>query len=277
MFSKPNILHQWSEPKDIRLIASNSLLKAGKWQLCRTLLFIAFLELALYLFFSNVAPDELDINWERIFITVFVAAVLMSSFFFILAPLIIRYSTPKYQITEKNISRSDLLNQWNIPFSKIDSFWLYTNEEFPDLISVRINSKKLPPKSFLLPKDETAQQIIETLNQYILQIEPPATEKRDVLNTSPKTFVYYWIFTAIYSALAAYYIAEYGKVAYLVIIFSTLIIGPGTFCSIHLKGIRFYKDKQTYGLAYVFNFIAMITILLLFFLIKFYQLSKQIQ
>jgi hypothetical protein len=103
MTSEAKILHQWQRPKEVAIYYSNLMIKFSAGRIFRVLLVTAVIEIILYIFLTMVTPDDIDIDWARMFIFFFIYASAIAVFLFFVGPLSIRYSKVTYKITEDGI------------------------------------------------------------------------------------------------------------------------------------------------------------------------------
>ena len=272
MSPKPKILHQWQRPKEVAIYLSNVIMKLSVGRITRVLLVVAIIEIILYIFFTTVTPNDIDIDWEKMFIIVFIYAAVSTVILFIVMPLSLRYSKAIYKITEDGIHSGT--SSWKLKWSQIEGYSVSKEKIFPDLIFVSLKNRgKL--RSIVLPEGQQADDILETISQRLPEIEP---EKHLVINLTKLQHIYLTTLTFLYSFMCVYVLMRYGnRYVVLAIMCITLYFGPGTIGLIHLHEKFWKKDKRLKGFAITYNFIAFILTALLGFLIMYYRICKQIE
>lgn len=219
----------------------------------------------------------MDIPWDRIFLAFYIVSISLVTISFMASPFFTRFSRSIFLITEKGIRMSSGSRAFFEPWTRIQVYWLSQHEQFPELTMVILQLKKWK-RTLILPEDEQADKIIETISERIPKVDPkePVDKPRTSLTTLQ--YIYLSILTLVYSFFFTYVIVETrSRSVQLAFIYLALLLGPGTLGSIHMFGFKFFKDKGIKEATILFNLIACGIIFLLPNLYLYYLICKQIE
>ena len=121
MSDKP---YEWQQPKAHSLWASKTLLKGWKGKFFRTLIIVATIELFLYFLLKPLPFKDIGFDIEKVFLILFLFALGMSTFIYLIAPYLIRFDRTNYKIDDKggvSIKRRGKWKKVNI-HERINSF-----------------------------------------------------------------------------------------------------------------------------------------------------------
>ena len=240
-----------------------------KGKLLRTLLVVAAIELLVYYLFQRLPLDEIDINFNKMFIGVFLYALFGCSFLFLIGPYLVRFSRDKYQVDQKGISVSSLLNYKLCVWKNILRCQRpQTDPYFNEVISLAYYTKQSDkPRKLVFEKDQ--QQLAENVYEYMLQKIPPQAQSQKplkpklVLNKTQHTLM---VFLAFVGALFfVYYLCPFLKanlkdaqIMALISMIFLLTLGPGLWGLLLLFGKELFKYRDWFSLMCIYNFLALV-------------------
>jgi len=272
--SKPKIIHEWQSPEKIAVHDMRELFRQVKAAAPRILIFTGVLLIALHLFMNKFLPEDAELSFTKAFILVFLFAIGLVCYIYLVYPLIIRYSRYKYKITDEGVNVSwggqSRLLRWN----KITGYILAKHEQVSEISVISICAQDTIRRLYL-PEEDLAQEIIASVAERLPLLEQvPESLKRIELSKSQR--LYLCLFTIIYSVLAAFYMVlampkKVGPFVFIVV----MIFGPGTLGLSALFGRKLFKNKSLKVYAIVFNMVALGLIMLFSLLFLLYHFSKQ--
>jgi len=277
MSPKPKILHKWQQPQKINRFLADERWKSDKKSIPRIIIVLIVISVPLHIFFKNVSPDEIDIPWDRIFLVFYIVSILFVTIPSMTSPFFTRFSRTIFLITEKGIRMSCGSKMFFEPWARIKGYWLSQHEQFPELTMVILQLKKWK-RTLILPEDEQADKIIGTISQRIPKVDPKEPVDRPRTSLTKLQYIYLVILTLVCSIFFTYVILKTGsRNVQLAFVLLALLLGPGTLGSIHMFGLKFFKDNGIKEAAVIFNLIASGIIFLLPILYLYYHLCNQIE
>ncbi|HIJ71604.1 MAG TPA: hypothetical protein HPP87_09620 [Planctomycetes bacterium] len=277
MSPKPKILHQWQQPQKINRFLADEKWKSEKKSIPHIIIAIIVISFPLYIFFKNVSPDELDIPWDKIFIIFYIVSISFVTIMFVVDSFLARFFRTNFLITEKGIRISSGQNVFFVPWARIQGYWLSQHEQFPELTMLILHTKKWK-RTLILPEDEQADKITETISERTPKVEPKEPVEKPRTSLTKLQYIYLVTLTMVYSVFLTYVIVETGsRSVQLAFIYLALLLGPGTLGSIHMFGFKCFKDKGIKEATILFNLIACGIIFLLPMLYLYYRYCKIIE
>jgi len=247
----------------------------GKSAAPRILIFVAALLTIVYFFLNKFLPEEFEISFTKPFILLFLLTIAITSFTYLIYPLIMRYSRYAYQITEKGIEVTGGTNSVLLRWDKIEGYTLAVDENVPEISVLTIYGQGTRRRLYL-PEGRVAEDITKVVSERVQLIgrEPDSFKE---IKLSKLHYIYLCVFSLVYSIFASYFIGTHPhKFVFLLIMLCVLVFGPGTLGLVGLFGRRFLTNKYIKAYALAFNVLAAGLTMLFTVLFLLYHFSKQI-
>ena len=274
MSSEPHILFEWSKPQEISEFVAEQFRSRRKFAVPVILLSTAVIELYAYTkcysLLKSFPDNDIDLNqFSFPFIAVFIISVILVIVLYWLYPKSIKRTLTKYKITDEGISIKNSTTE-NHKWEKIKAFWLCHLAQFSDFTAVKLHIQ-IPCVMFL--PEESHENIISILNQYIPQIDEPFKYKD--IEVSLKHHAYFPLMFIIYYSLFITLIEVFEipkstiEICHLLF---TLHFGPGTLVLLlFFKGALLKNNSLKYE-AVLYNLFAMFLFTLITCLWYFFHL-----
>ena len=161
------------------------------------------------------------------------------------------------------------------PWARIQGYWFSQHEQFPELTVINLQTKKMK-RTLVLPEDEQADKIIETISQRVPKIAPEETAQ--TIKLTKLQYIYFGILSVAYTILFVYFMMTSGsKLLFAASFYITMVVGPGTVGLVHLYGKFWKKDRRLMLYAFSFNMATSMLIILFSVLAMYYRFCKQIE
>jgi hypothetical protein len=284
--SSNTVLHTYEVPQCIKEAALREIQNLAKKAVPRLLVIVTLLLGTLYLFFKNIAPDELDFNWNKAFLELYLISVGLIVFTFIVQPWLMKFGRTVYIVSEKGMRRQGSPHAWFLKWSAIESYNITRREPFPEIQVVTLNTRR-NTRQILLSDGPLADEIIDTVAAYVgIQATPVIdlafTGEEPSHKLSKAQYAVLYFITAVYSIVLSYYLdlcfmnGTNRDMAPL-LLFSSLCLGGGTIGMMILFGPKVFKEKQLVSHIIIFNFVSFALTMFFCVLLIFYHLSELVK
>jgi len=276
VLGRSTIIHKWKEPKEVILYVSDLLIGMGKELVPRVLLLAGGILFAVFFFLSRILPEGILPDPKRAFIMTLLVPGLMCLIYF-LYPILIRFFTPTYQISDKTIVRRSIFSETAMSWKTVTGYSLFEEEQFPDVLAITVHAKKRK-MVLLVPKGELSEQVTATFSQRCTLISERADSPPARTMLTNAQYLWLLVFSLAYSMGIAYLVHPY-RSGFLIgfVVVATMVFGPGTLGCIAIYGIKSFRQKDVRGYALIFNFLAAMFLALFLVLLEIYYWSKIIK
>lgn len=274
--SKPAIIHEWSEPKEVRRFSSGLMTQMGRGFVPRVLVTAAAILLLLYWFLHRTLPDEVLPALDRGLVRVFLGSVGVCCLPFVYA-LLGRWGPTNYEISEKRISKSDIAGLRVVLWKHVKGYTPLRSSEFPNVISILVHSKRRGIVLWIA-KGDLAEQVMRTFGERCPLIPEDEEERSGKPVPSDFEILQLLLTTVAYSGVVGYLLSGHlSRPTLIVVLVITLLAGPGTIGCLLLYGKKTFRNKNVKFFAYVFNLFGLVLVMLALVLFDFYYWSEVIK
>lgn len=275
--SKPEIIHEWVEPKEVNRFTSGLLIKMGRDFTPRVLIVVAVLLLLLYWFLHEILPDnEILPALDRGLLVAFVASIILCSLFFV-RPLLGRCSQTKCKISDREVSKSDINGKEIILWKNVKGYCPSESYDFPNLTSILVYGR--PRKMVLwVPRGELAEQVVTTFSERCPLIREDEDRQSEKVVLSDLEYLALLITSVGFAIVVGNLLFTYSsRPALIVLLLVTLVFGPGTMGCFLLHGKKILREKNLKGIAVLFNLLGFVLFMLAWALFALYHWSQVIK
>jgi hypothetical protein len=283
MSSKNHIIFQWTKPQEVSVYEADVLRRRWKKLVPVVLFSVAIAELIAYIFIrmllQRMSPENIDSFLSRFAISLFggyIGITVLVLFLYFDYPSTHAKAKCSYQITEKGIQVDgrNLLYRWK----KIKGFWLIQHEHFDNLRVLNIRWRRRTT-TFVLPKGEDADQVVDIITQRINLITDPLIIQKIKPSKAQHMFLSIftigYVTTIFYCFISGGYPGELFRGLLAIVFIVTLYIGPGTIGLLALYKNKFFKNHELQRYALPYNFAAVGLVFLVMLVFSLHYLAKQ--
>jgi hypothetical protein len=270
---KEEILFKWTCPREVLVAAAKVHLRRSKVFIPRVLFVIVIFWTGLYFALHYLLPPDSGINLGRIFIRGFVGVAVLLAFPYFWIIFETLFSRIKYQITPERV-RVIGSSRGDIKWKDIIGYKVCKYEELEGFSGVRFfDHKGRFYESICLPQDERGDQIVRYIAERVPLLEklPPSLE---IIKLTMWQKVWLCIITVIYSLGASVSFGFYGH-KWFGVIWTVLILGPGTIYLAFIYRRLFLSNKSLQRYALGFNLVSGILIILLTIWLMLWQMKRE--
>jgi len=277
--------YEWEQPRAHSLWISDVLLSGWKGKFFRTLLIVVVIELFFYLLLQRLPLKEIEFNLDKALLIVFLAAIGMSSYTYLIGPYLIRFSRTKYKVSDKGIRTNSSSNNHLYTWKNIVQCCPVENHELLEgIICIYFYTKQSPDRPRALVFDKTQNDFAEKVYSYIQ--DKLSSRIQTLSKNLPRIKLdfyqhIYMIGLSLVGTLLFIYLMPRLKnldndFMPLVFLF-VLIFGPGTWGMFLLYGKNLFKYKDCFMWMIAYNFITLILAMIIKLILVIIEASKIFQ
>lgn len=280
MGSKPQIIHEWTEPAKVRIHQAQQLRKRAKVVIPCILVITFVVEAILYLSITILIPQEIqqemEFPWFRLFRNAFIVCAALASVLYLIMIVATRYLTCTYKVKDNGISfMSGGGGRWAVRWKRIEAYSISQHDDLPQVTMVMLHLSKTIG-SIPLPEGDESRRIIETIDSRVPLVDVP-----QYLLERPHLSRGQWLYISLlmlgYLGLVALFPAYVRYAPWLgaLLVLGPMFFGPGTLGFLTLFGKRCFKNIHFKRYAIAINLITLVLIILLLFILGLYLLSRE--